>query len=180
MSKKRINIILYGNKNQGKTTTLVRLAIMLASGGGINPLIESQVNRKFKKRKGYKDARFVIEYKEKLIFLCTGGDSWMVSRGNCGFFTGRYNNLIDVFRLSLLGLEELGNKDKEKYKKLLADFCICACRPNGDGYGAIKAIHSYNEKSIMDYSHQIWTRKERNMDNDNTAKEILSIIDEYI
>ena len=64
-----MNIILYGNKNQGKTTTLVRLAIMLASGGGINPLIESQVNRKFKKRKGYKDARFVIEYKEKGEFV---------------------------------------------------------------------------------------------------------------
>ena len=180
-----INMILFGKANIGKTTTLMKLAMLLAGNGTITPAIESSVIDHFGvKRKGvvkrFKDAHLIVKYKEKLIFIATGGDSWFVSRNNYDFFTGNYNNLTDVFFVDITGVKCLKNSEKEEFKIQKPCLSICACRPSGDNYGAIKAIHSYSVDCLGRFAQQIWIQKKDNKnvsERDSEVKEILQTID---
>lgn len=174
--KNKINIILYGNASQGKTTSLMKLAVLLAGNGVIMPTIQKSIDTLFKIGKGYKDARFIVEYRGLLVYIATGGDSWMISRINNEFFEGKSSGLVDVYKTSGDKVEELTLDDKKALPNKQPDICICACRPSGDGYGAIKSIHSASERMLLDYSSQLWIHKEKAKDNDIQAKEILDII----
>ena len=180
MEKLPVGIILFGKASCGKTTSLMKLAVMLASGGEVSPAVKKAVDAEFKiDEKHYKDARFIVEYKGKLAYIGTGGDTWYVCRLNCDFFSGNYNNLTDIYLIDENGVRKLDNETKNSYKGRTPDVCVSACRPEGDGKGAVKAIHSYSEDAIMGYSRQIWVHC-MDKEHETQAQELLEIIDRHI
>lgn len=178
MEQKRMMIILYGEMGQGKTSTLMQLAIILAGSGSV---VESSINSTFIKGGKYWDGRLIIRYKERLIYIATGGDSWAICRGNTEFFESDFGNLT-IYEVDAKGVRELTPEDKKKYKedKLEPDVVISACRPDGDNYGAIKALHAYSECALSNYTEQQWIRKQKTDDNNATAKDLQDRIDEFI
>ena len=181
--KNKLNIILYGVTSQGKTTSLMKLAILLAGNGIYDPKIEAEFNKRFSKSKGtYKDGRIIVNYKGILVYIATGGDSWQVCRLNYEFFDGKFNKKPDVFVFDAetKTVESLSEKDYKKYKSQVPEVSVGACRPNNDGWGPIKAIHSATEKTIFNYAMQVWVRKDRSKCNDKQARELLCMIDNFI
>ena len=170
-------IVLYGGMGQGKTSTLMQLAINLA-GGGI--VVTSSIHSTFFRKGKYWDGRLIIEYKEHLIYIATGGDSWDICYGNAEFFEKEFHNLT-IHKVDATGVTKLSAADKSKYKKdNNPDVVITACRPNGDRYGAIKALHAYSEQALSNYTEQQWIRKQKEDENSATAKDIQDRIDEFI
>ena len=168
-----IHIILYGEANSGKTTSLLKLAAMLGGGS-----VEAQIEKLLKPKTGtrYGDARFIVEYKDRLIYIGTGGDTWAACREHTECFAGNYSNK-QIFLISGGTVCKYTNNAAETRKP---DVCVCACRPYGDGYGAIKALHSYSERTILEYKQQIWIRKDKDIDCDVQAKELKDIIDGHL
>jgi len=159
----RLNIILYGKRNAGKTTTLFDLAFFLAKCSKITMV---SVRTMFRKGKGYHDAHFIIKYNGKKVYIGTGGDTWAISRMNYDFFEHAFQSSLDIYELNSSGIRKLDLSDKKELNKTAKpDVCICACRPDGDRYGAIKSIHSYSEDVLSEYSHQLWIRKEKSSCN---------------
>jgi len=174
---KKMLIVLYGKRNQGKTTTLFNLIEMLS---GINPPRNM-------------DGRFIIKYKGHYILIGTGGDSWGICRVNTNFFEGGTDNktiLWVVYNNNFEQLKGLDEKVKKEYEMIKPSICITSCRPSGDGNGAIKAIHYYVERHNEDYERMLWLRKDgghEKITKDEAlrlakikAKEIKDIIDEYL
>lgn len=172
---KRMLIVLYGKKNQGKTTTLLKLVKLLT---GITP------------PKG-KDGRFIILYKGYYILICTGGDCWDICKVNTTFFEGGTNDKTTVWVVVNNEFVKLKNLEgKEKYKGIRSSVCITSCRPNGDSFGAIKAIHDYVEHHIDKYERMLWLQKEDNsgkalkdvaeQNASKKAAEIKKNIDDYL
>ena len=176
MEKKRMMIVLYGEISQGKTSTLMRLAINLAGGGSV---VESSIDSTFIKNGKYWDGRLIIKYKEHLIYIATGGDSWAICRGNTEFFESDFGNMT-IYEVDATGVRELTPADKHKYSDRIPDVVISACRPDGDGYGAIKVLHAYSEHALSNYAEQLWLRKKKEDDNTTIAKEIQKRIDYFI
>lgn len=177
MKSKRLFIVLYGARSQGKTSTLMQLAINLAGGSSD---VATSINSTFIKKGKYGDGRMILEYKGHFIYIATGGDSWAWSRGNAEFFEGDFRNQT-IYEVNATGVRELSNIEKETFSEgKKSTVVVCACRPNGDKYGAIKALHAYNEKAISNYSEQIWLRKTLEDDNAAMAKEIQKRIDDFI
>ena len=178
MEQKKMMIILFGEMNQYKTSTLMQLAINLAGGGYV---VERSINSTFIKDGKYWDGRLIIEYKEHLIYIATGGDSWAICRGNTDFFERDFGNLT-IYEVDATGVRELTPADKKKYKedKPEPDVVISACRPDGDNYGAIKALHAYSECALSNYAEQLWLRKRKEDDNSSMAKDIQDRINEFI
>lgn len=181
MEKKRINIILFGTKNVGKTTTLMRLAMKLAGTGTVNTTTEKQIISLFGiSKKRFRDARFIVEYKKKLIYIGTGGDYWSICRGNCQFFEGDFKSNLCIHHIDTKGIvSELSINEKKLYKECKPDVCICACRPSGDSFGTIKALHSYSETHILNYTVQLWIQAFKNKSNETQATELIQIIDQF-
>ena len=166
-----IQIILYGEANSGKTTSLMKLAAKL---GGITT---AEIYEELKKRTRNKDARFIVEYEGKLIYIGTCGDTWAACRVNINFFERDYSSKLDVYIISGKTVRKYTKAPDETRKP---DVCVCACRPEGDSYGAIKALHSYSETSIQKYKQQIWIRKDKDIDCNVQAKELKDIIDRHL
>lgn len=168
-----IHIILYGEANSGKTTSLLKLAAMLGGSG-----VEAQIENLLKPKTGtrYGDARFIVEYKDKLIYIGTGGDTWAACREHTECFAGNYSNK----QIFLISGRTVGKYTKNAAETRKPDVCVCACRPYGDGYGAIKALHSYSEKAILEYKQQIWICKDRDTDCGAQANELKDIIDSHL
>ena len=168
-----IHIILYGEANSGKTTSLLKLAAMLGGSG-----VEAQIENLLKPKTGtrYGDARFIVEYKDRLIYIGTGGDTWAACREHTECFAGNYSNK----QIFLISGGTVGKYTKNAAETRKPDVCVCACRPSGDGYGAIKALHSYSEKAILEYKQQIWIRKDRDTDCNVQANELKDIIDSHL
>lgn len=175
------NIILYGKPNKRKTTTLRILAAILAGKGDYKDTIEASIKASLYKRKGksgrFIDARIIVEYRNELVFIATGGDSWIVCRENYDFFRGSYSNLMDVYIIDGGGLRALTNSEKNIYKKKAPLISISACRPQGDKNGAIKAIHSYSEVVLNSYRRQIWIKSDSSKDSKAQAYELFNLID---
>lgn len=178
MEQKRMMIVLYGGIGQGKTSTLMQLAINLAGGGSI---VTSSIHSTFIRKGKYWDGRLIIRYKERLIYIATGGDSWAICRSNTDFFERDFGNLT-IYEVDAKGVRELTPEDKKKYKedKLEPDVVISACRPDGDGFGAIKALHAYSECALSNYAEQQWVRKRKEDDNSTMAKDIQDRIDKFL
>lgn len=184
-------MILYGEGSSGKTSTLMYLAALLAGSGSYIPTIWTSITRHFFiGGKHIKDARFIVDYKGKRIFIATGGDSWAICTGNYNFFSDEFRN-VTIYKIDSTGVRKLTALDKRKDAFHDPDLCIGACRPIGDRKGAIKAIHSYSEdvylntinrykdtKNYLNYDLQIWVkRNEKNFVIQ--AFELLGAIDSY-
>ena len=106
---KKLNIILYGKRNVGKTTSLVKLAKLLIGDPGISANIDALL---LKPNGGYKDARFVIDSPYGIIIICTAGDSWTVCDQDCDFFKNSLSGKIPVYLVDSLGIVEYNGKTK--------------------------------------------------------------------
>lgn len=168
-------IVLYGKANQGKTTTLRQLSIKLV---GDNPEMTQAINALFKKNQKTKDIRIIVNYRGVLVFIATGGDAWSICRSSCEFFEGKFAKKKDIYIVDANGLRQLTGEEKKTFggKPTVA---ICACRPYADGNGAIKAIHSYSVGHIMDYSEQVWLKKD-GITNDDMMIELQRRIDQFL
>ncbi len=175
----KLFIVLYGNRNQGKTTTLMDLVVLL---GGGSAALEKALKSALLGKKRYKDARFVIKYNDFIIHIATGGDSWAVCRGNTQFFEGNNNGNQDVYLVSNGSISLMDIPEKKIFKDIHPQVVISACRPNADSYGAIKAIHSYSETHLSDYTEQVWIKRDiaKDPDSKKIAKEIKNIIDNFL
>lgn len=169
-------IVLFGEVNQGKTSTLMQLAINLAGGG---PIVENSIHSTFFRNGKYWDGRLIIEYMEHLIYIATGGDSWDICYGNAEFFENDFHNLT-IHKVDATGVTKLTATDKRILKNKKPVVVITACRPNGDRYGAIKALHAHSELNLSRYSEQLWLRKTKEINNTTMANEIQKRIDDFI
>lgn len=178
--KKKLFVIVCGKSNQGKTSSLMELVIKL--GGGSTSL-ENDIKKEFlnPKSKRYNDARFVVEYNEYYIYVATAGDNWFTCRTDINFFERKFGNQI-LYLVAGGSLKKMTILDKQKYKEIEPDVVVGACRPNGDSYGAIKAIHSYSETHILNYVEQLWIKKDKveHPDNKVYAEELKTRIDKFL
>jgi len=168
-------IVLFGDVNQGKTSTLMQLAINLVGGSSA---VTSSIYSTFFRKGKYWDGRLIIEYKEHLIYIATGGDSWDICYGNAEFFENDFHNLT-IHKVDAFGVTKLTAADKLKYVKQKPDVVVTACRHNGDRYGAIKALHAYSEQSLSYYAEQQWIHMQEE-DDLTMAKEIQKRINDFI
>ena len=166
-NRNKMLMILYGKENEGKTSTLVYLALLLAGNGNIDKNLESKVKRLLKyKNSKFEDARFIIECNDKLVLLSTSGDNWAMCRINGEFFQGTYVKLTNVYRLTASDIILLDIDEKNYFASMSADVCVSACRPCGDGFGALKALHNHVELTEKaeetntgdSYEYQLWLR----------------------
>jgi hypothetical protein len=177
MDNSKLLLVLYGKARQGKTTTLMNLAIRLAGGG---PVMEKKIRAIFKNKNRTIDNRIIIEYKDQWIYIATGGDSWNVCKVNCNFFEKNFDSKLNIYLIDASGLRSLSLDEKKKFNNHTPKVVVSACRPDGDEYGAIKAIHSYNEKHILKYTEQLWIRKEKSFESTAMADELQKRIEEFI
>ena len=99
----------------------------------------------------------MIENDGKLYLVATGGDAWVVCRVNCDFFEGKVDGNVLLLRITKTSVDVITNLElREMLKTKVPSFCICACRPSGDGDGPIKAMHYYEEKRWKEYANMIW------------------------
>lgn len=178
MEKEKFFIVLYGNRNQGKSTSLRKLVFLL---GGGSASLKSDIEKALLKSKSYKDARFIVEYNGHNVFIATGGDAWVGCRGNTDFFEGNINGKHIVFRVYNNTIVELTTEEKKHFKDK-PTVVVCACRPKGDSCGAIKAIHSYSETHLIDYAEQVWIKRDRSIEPDSkkVAEDLKKRIDNYL
>ena len=187
----RTFVVLYGRKNQGKTTALMELIMELVRREGADDKFIANFKSRFLRRnhnRAFSDARIIVEYRNVLIFIGTGGDSWEWCRINTDFFECRISGKMDVYYINRNGIKKLDNADENTLRILKEKqvMVISACRPESDGNGAPKALHSYMEKTMLDYSRQIWLRmsiengEQQSTLVKNTVKELLDIIDNII
>lgn len=173
MKDKRLLIVLYGNANKGKTTTLKELILKLSNNGKENPVLRSIIYKKFPKTGKNKDGRFILDVDGKSVYIATGGDDWSVSNVNAKFFEGSIDLKMIIHRVTSTDVIPLTDEEKEQIKGRRADICVCACRPSGDSIGAVKALHMYCEKAIEnDFIYQLWVQKNsKKKDKTKTDKE---------
>lgn len=169
----------------------MNLAIWLAGNGVENQTIRKSVDKQFQKKSKrgiirYDDARIMLEYKGKWIYIATAGDTWSICRCNYHFFEGDFDKM-EICKIDASGATVLSPAEKENVKGQKPDICICACSPSKDDKGSIKAIHSYCEQHILDYAQQIWIKKDKNRakqseesimkETEKQVKKIISMID---
>ena len=160
-------MVLYGKENVGKTSTLVYLALLLAGNGIINKNLENQVNSKLMNPQGrFDDARFIIECNGKLVLLSTFGDNWAACRINGELFLGTNVKQPTLYRLTANDIILFDSNEKNRYTPKSVDVCVSACRPSGDSFGALKALHNHVELTEKaedtntgdNYEYQLWLR----------------------
>ena len=172
---KKLFIILYGKENQGKTSTLMNLVIKL---GGGSPSLERSIKKTFLRNNRYMDGRFIIIYNDYIVYIATAWDTWYDCSCNTDFFKGIFNNKT-LYLVNSGALKRMTTSDKEHYKEKAPKVVVSACRPHGDNYGAIKAIHFYSETHLIDYAEQLWLRKESGQNDMTLADEIKNRIDSF-
>lgn len=173
-----------------KTSTLIELVKLL---GGNTPLLNAKIDSTLKQTNGkYKDARFIVLYGGFYIYIGTGGDEWKVCRVTTEFFEGLCNGNTDIWLIEN-GKDEILKTiqiEASLFKEKLPSVCILACRPNGDGFGAVKAINSYVEQCCGKFERMLWLHKHDNQKRVSKdvvsqrakakAAEIKKIIDDYL
>lgn len=176
----KLNIILYGWRNTGKTTALIKLVKLLVN----NPAVSTAIDAVLKNRNGrFKDARFIVDLDGNIILVGTAGDSWSVCRGNTDLFEGDYSSLLDIYLVNGTSFRALTTKEKESYKSLVkqARVCISACSPKNLKNGAIKALHAYSETALMSsYTRQLWVKSDNKLQSSAKANELFSIINDFM
>lgn len=187
MEKDKMNIVLYGNDDCGKTTTLFELAMLLVSGeSSPSSSLVRQINNQFQNKGKYIDTHFILKYRDKTIYICTGGDSWVMCKSNYDFFNGIFNSQFVIFSIDENGIGKISLTEKEVIKKQTPDICISACRINDEKYGAMQSIHHYNESFLDCLTCQLWIHQPKEEENNevqvkkrniNMAKKIVNIID---
>ena len=182
--KGKMLIVLSGERNAYKTTSLIKTMIAMTEIDIDSKDFTNEIKKKTKNanntKVSYKDARFIVEYKGILIYISTAGDDWQHCNMSMKFFEGKYPRNMLVYKVSNNSIIKLSKQEFFKPENQNPDICICACRPTGDDYGAILAIHSYLERHSDQFGSQLWLRKDKNTTSDEQATEIIDIINKLL
>ncbi len=181
--KGKMLIVLYGDRNVYKTTSLIETMIML-TGTNVNSKEFTKIVKRNAASPGksavtsFVDARFIVEYEGLLIYISTAGDDWQHCKMSMRFFEGIYSKNMIVYKVSKNSIDKLSQQDLSKLENQNPDICICACRPSADEFGAIKAIHSHLERNSDHFWSQLWLRKDKDniKSSQQQASEIIDII----
>lgn len=108
-------IVLYGEPNAGKTTTLKKV-------------IEYFTERPIPS--AYNEIRVVLKVGDATVYLATLGDFPGIIDTNFNFFHGTIRTNANVYELDGWDLKAI---DKERLLELKPDICVTACRVYTDG-----------------------------------------------
>ena len=162
IKEKMTCIVLFGDKSQGKSTTLNHLIVLLTGGGKLKKPIQDAFERAFPVTNGrYPDSRHIIHFKrekdgkEAIIYVSTKGDTWDIVEQNFKFFYRISDGHIDVFQFN--------GKDYVKCKARPTElpcplFCIS---PASFQKGAIQAERYFLDNTCLDWKRERWILKER-------------------
>ena len=124
-------IILYGEQNAGKTTTLRKV-------------VELLTGYTFKTSDPKPEIRIVFTVGGKNVYLSTMGDSEDVISTNFSFFQQTHHGKTAIYELSNGKLKKI---NKQRVKSLSPDICITACRINK---GTPNIVYNKLNELIMD------------------------------
>ena len=164
-------VILYGEQNAGKTSTL-RLVFELLTGTSANLLPPT-------------DLRVVIHVGRKTVYLASHGDAPGYMKTNFNFFTNKmYGNLVVYEFLN----GQLVKINKTRFAQLKPNVCVTACRVyyNDKANDTYNALNKLIMKKMPVTEGIIWIPKQkadepkklrRSINDDmNVAKSIISVI----
>ncbi len=181
--KGKMLIVLNGDRNVYKTTSLIETMIAMTGisidSKGFTNIIKKKTKNSNKNNTlpvSFLDARFIVVYKGLLIYISTAGDDWHHCKMSMRFFEGNYSKNMLVYKVSNNSIDKLTQQELSMPQNQNPDICICACRPTGDDYGAIKAIHSHLERHSDHFWSQLWLRKDKQKTSKQQASEIIDII----
>lgn len=177
---KRLLIVLYGEKDTGKTTCLINLVMELGVFITGNVNVKQTIKNTFfnTKNNRFNDGRFILVCHGIIIHICTGGDYWSVCRCNTDLFEGKYSSKMALYLIDNTGFHRLGNNDIKKYKKA-STISITACRPNNENDGPYLAISNYVMKNPYRYKRMIWIKQESLGEVPLRVQELMLILQSY-
>lgn len=151
--KKKAFLVLFGEGNTGKTTTLRQLIRNLS---GLSKLPSKD------------DVRVIVKYRDKNIYISTYGDTKEHICRNVLFFGGEYTGKIGsndkVFFIDNGGTHEVA---ASRYDKLFKpSILISACHPGG-APAAMNLAFSQTVMNKLDY--HLWIRKVKDETADNAV-----------
>lgn len=156
-------VVLVGEKNCGKTSTLSHLIVLLTGGGTLKANIVKAFERAFAVNKtSYVDSHHIIHYKresdgkEACIYVSTNGDTWTVVENNFKFFYGICDGNIDVHQFN--GTEFVKCKPLNTWEPPHPLFCI---NPANFHDGAIQAERYFLSQNCYDWKRERWILKEK-------------------
>lgn len=155
-------IVLFGDKSQGKSTTLNHLIVLLTGGGILKKSIQDAFERAFPVTNGrYPDSRHIIHFKrekdrkEAIIYVSTKGDTWDIVEQNFKFFYRISNGHIDVYQYNGTDFVKCKAKPMELPCPL---FCIS---PASFHKGAIQAERYFLDNTCLDWKRERWILKKQ-------------------
>ncbi len=158
----RLGIVLFGESNCGKSSTLMHLMVLLCGGGILYPTIQAEFEKTFfiKKHNKYRDAEIVVPYQMSnnqcfYVYISTRGDSWPIIEDNYRFFYQCIRPKHNVYIFNGKSFELCKKEDLEKIPA--PQFCINPA--SYEKYGAIQAQHYYQELTAEDWRLVRWIRK---------------------
>ena len=159
-------LVLFGEQNTGKSTTLRKLVAKL----GNTPPLPSN------------DIRVIVDYRGKTIYIATYGDTFFQVNNNSAFFQGELN----CSKVNMVKDGELGEAPSDYFHQMPPEICISASHPDGATVDAGLAFANYKMHLLERYQ---WIRKGKsssktneaiNADNEAMADKLVDIIDEII
>lgn len=189
-------IVLYGNSNSGKTSTLQQLIIRLCGGNKLTPTVQSAFESTFLTvnshgKRYYKDANVILSYKGQNIFISTGGDTWAKVRGNFEFMStiAAPKNVFVFHYGSFVIFDSLKTQEQGLYRNCKVFITAASLSP----YGAFEAAKHFTISMAGKFHCEAWVNKEKSkrssfIDNykrirksdDAYAEKIIKVIDRII
>lgn len=196
MNNNKSIIVLYGNSNVGKTSTLQQMIIRLCGGSKLIPTIQSAFESKFLTvnshgKHYYKDANVILSYKGHNIFVSTGGDTWAKVRGNFEFM----RNITDPKNVYVFhnGSFEIFENLKSQEQDMFRECSVFVTAASLSPYGAFEAAKYFTTGRAGEFHCEAWVRKEKSKQSpfidkykrvrksdDVYAEKIIKVIDRII
>lgn len=168
----RLGIVLFGESNSGKSSTLMHLIVLLCGGGKLFPTIQAEFEKTFfnKKQNMYRDAEVVVPYQMNdnqciYIYISTRGDTWPIIEDNYRFFYQCIRSLHNVYKFD--GTHFVLCKRNDLKKMHAPQFCINPV--SLEKYGAMQAQHYYQELTAEDWRLVRWIRKNKCLGSENSV-----------
>lgn len=154
------DIVLFGDGNCGKSTTLHHLIVLLSGGGVLNPSIQVAYEKAFKEptKNHLRDVDVFINYQSEYgtipIYVSTDGDSWPIVEDNFRFFYHCPRTKHKIYEFNGSNFVECIIK-----KKPNPQFCISPA--NYNHFGGIQAHRYYLDVTCEDWKRERWIKKEK-------------------
>ncbi len=160
--KPMFGIVLFGESNCGKSSTLQHLIVLLCGGGSRKASIQNAFENAFydKNNNRYRDVSVIVHYqtaegKKIPIYVSTDGDNWQMVEDNFRFF---YQCVLKPHKVYEFDGKKFVKIDHEELKaKPRPEICINPA--NITQYGGIQAQRYYQDLTCEDWQGERWIRK---------------------